>query len=359
MRVTNRKISVLAWVAVALLAARWPALAGVALDSASTPAHKENRYHLASTLAIGGEGGWDYLAVDEGARRLYVSHSIRVEVLDADTGKPVGAIDGLSGVHGIAVAPALGRGFISNGKTASVIVFELATSKKTAEIPVQGENPDAILFDPVTKRVFAFNHSSGNVAVIDAAAGNVVGSIDVGGTLEFATTDLAGTIYVNVEDKSQVAAIDAKTMAVKARWPLAPCEEPTGQAIDRDAHRLFVVCGNKMAAVVDSTNGKVVTTIPTGDRTDGAGFDPGTKTAFSSNGEGTLTVVHEDSPDKFHVVENVTTRKGARTMTVDEKTHRVFLSTADYGPTPAATADQPRPRPSIVPGTFVVLVVEP
>jgi YVTN family beta-propeller protein len=357
MRLGSRSFLVLALASVGFFAEPPASLAAGTPASTSHP--QETRYHLARTLPIGGEGGWDYLAVDEGARRLYVSHSTRVEVLDADKGTAVGVIDGLSGVHGIALAPALGRGFISNGKTNSVTVFELATLKKVAEVPVTGEAPDAILFDPVSKRVFACNHRSGNVTAIDAATAKVVGTVDVGGTLEFATTDLAGTIFVNVEDRGQVAAIDARSLAVKARWPLAPCEEPTGMAIDRSSRRLFVACSNRMAAVVDDSSGKVVMTVPTGDGTDGAGFDAAAKTAFTSNGDGTLTVVHEDTPDKFRLVENVTTRKGARTMAADEKTHRVFLSTADYGPPPPATAEQPHPRPSVLTGTFVVLVVEP
>ncbi|HEV8631321.1 MAG TPA: YncE family protein [Thermoanaerobaculia bacterium] len=316
-------------------------------------------YGVVREIPVPGDGGWDYLAVDPAARRVYVTHSTKVDVLDADSLQVVGSIDGLAGVHGVALAPELGRGFISNGKTNSVTVFELASLKKVGEIPVTGESPDAILFDPVSARVFVFNHRSGNVTVIDPAAAKVVGTIEVGGTLEFATTDLAGTVFVNVEDRGLLVAIDARTLAVKGKWPLAPCEEPTGMAIDRAHRRLIAACSNGLAAVVDPDHGKVVATVPIGQGVDGAGFDPQSLLAFSSNGEGSLTVVREERPDRFAVVETVPTRKGGRTMAVDEKTHRVFVSTAQYGPAPAPTAEQPHPRPPVLPGTFVVLVLEP
>ncbi len=314
-------------------------------------------YHVAKEIALGGEGGWDYLTVDSVGRRLYVSHSNKVEVVDVDSGKAVGQVQNLSGVHGIAVANDLGRGFISNGKSSTVTIFDLKTLATLGEVKSTGENPDAILYDPYSHQVFAFNGRSGDATVIEGKTGKVVGTIKLGGKPEFATTDLAGKVFVNIEDKSEVVELGAKDLAVKARWPLAPCTEPSGMAIDRKHHRLLVGCDNKMAAVVNTDNGKVVTTVPIGAGVDANGFDPGTGLGFSSNGEGTLTVIREETPDRFTVAENVPTRKGARTMALDEKTHTVYLAIAQYGPAPAATPEQPRPRPSIVPNTFSILVV--
>lgn len=313
-------------------------------------------FHLLQEIAIPGEGGWDYLAVDAAARRLYVTHSTRVEVVDVDSGKIVGEITDLQGVHGVAWASELGRGFVSNGKSSTVTIFDLKTLQKLGEVKTTGENPDAILYDPKSARVFAFNHSGGNATVIAAATGEVVGTIELGGSPEFATSDFAGRIFVNIEDKSEVLAIDSGSLKVSARWPLAPCEEPSGMAIDRARHRLLIGCANRLAAVVDSDDGKLVTTLPIGEGVDANGFDPGTRTGFSSNGSGTLTVIGEDSPDRFRVLEEVATRRGARTMTLDETTHRVFLATAQFGPPPEATPEHPHPRPPLVPGTFVVLV---
>jgi YVTN family beta-propeller protein len=315
-------------------------------------------YHVAKALAVPGEGGWDYLFVDEGARRLYVSHSTKVDVLDADSGKIAGAIDGLSGVHGIAVDPSSGRGFITNGRTNTVTVFATSSLAKVAEVPSSGQAPDAIVYDPLSKRVLAMNHRSGDITVIDPGAAKVVARIDVGGELEFATSDGAGRVYVNVEDRSEVAAIDTRSMKVVARWPLAPCEEPTGMGIDRAGHRLVIGCGNRMAAVVNADTGKVTATFPAGESVDGAAFDEGTHLGFVSAGEGWLTVLREEAPDRWTQLANVETRRGARTMTVDTKTHDVFLSTAKLGPPPAPTTEQPHPRPSIEPGSFVVLLLQ-
>jgi DNA-binding beta-propeller fold protein YncE len=335
------------------------AACGLYLTLSAPPAGaapESSGYHMLPEIAVGGEGGWDYITVDPAARRVYVSHSTKVVVLDADKGSPVGEITDLSGVHGIALAPDLGRGFISNGRSATVTIFDLKKLTKLGEVKT-GENPDAILFDPATHRVFAFNGRSGDATAFEAATGKVAGTIALGGKPEFATSDFKGTVYVNIEDKSEVVRIDPKKLTVTARWPLKPCEEPSGMAIDRKHHRLFVGCANKLMAILDAGSGKVITTEPIGEGVDANAFDPETGFAFSSNGggDGTLTVVHEDSPDKFHVVENVATRKGARTMALDEKTHSVFLPTAQFGPAPAPTAEQPRPRPTLLPNTFVVL----
>lgn len=336
-------------------------LAAQAAAPAAKPAPAKaakSSYHVSKELPLGGEGGWDYLTVDAAARRVYVSHATKVVVVDADSGKAVGEVANLSGVHGIALAPDLGRGFISNGRTSMVTIFDLKTLATLGEVKSSGENPDAILYDPPSGRVFAFNGRSGNATVIEGKTGTVAGTIALGGKPEFAVTDLKGTLFVNIEDTSEIVAINVKDMKVKARWPLKPCEEPSGLAFDRKHGRLFAGCSNKMVAVVDSGSGKVVTTVPIGPGVDANAFDPETGLAFSSNGgDGTVTVIHEDSPDKFTVVENVATRKGARTMALDEKTHNLFLPTAQFGPPPAPTAEQPRPRPVIQPGTFAVLVV--
>lgn len=313
-------------------------------------------YHVKTKFKIGGDGGWDYATADSDARRLYVSHTNQVEVLDLDSGSVVGKVPDTPGVHGIAIAPESGRGFVSAGRANKVVIFDLKTLQKVGEAPT-GKNPDAIIYDPASKRIFAFNGGSANATVIDAAAGTVAGTIDLGGRPEFAAPDGQGTVYVNLEDKSAVVKIDSRKLTAGSKWPLAPCEEPSGMAIDTRHHRLFIGCSNKMMAVVNTANGKVITTLPTGEGVDANGFDPGTGLAFSSNGDATLTVVHEDSPDKFTVVENAKTERGARTMALDVKTHNVLLPAAEYGPAPAPTADRPHPRPPVLPGTFTILVV--
>jgi DNA-binding beta-propeller fold protein YncE len=312
-------------------------------------------YHLINTYSLGGDGGWDYLTLDSSARRLYISRATHVIVMDADSGKVVGDIPDTPGVHGIALAPELGRGFISNGREGTITIFDLKTMQAITKVKA-GENPDAILYDPASKRVFAFNGKSQDATAIDAATGAVLGTIKLEGKPEFAASDGKGGVFVNIEDKSQIDALDPAKLKVKASWPLSPCEEPSGLAIDRKNHRLFAGCDNKMMAVVDSDTGKVVATAPIGDGVDANAFDPGTGLAFASCGEGVLTVVHEDSSSKFSVVDNVPTQPGARTMALDEKTHNVYLVTAKFGPPPAPTADNPHPRRTILPDSFVVLV---
>jgi len=308
-------------------------------------------YHVSKTIPIGGEGGWDYATTDSANRRIYISHGTHVVVLDADTQEKVGDIPDTQGVHGIAIANESGRGFVSNGRTNNVTMFDLKTLKTLGLIPA-GTNPDAIIYDPASKRVFAMNGRSGNITAIDAADGKVVGTIPVGGKLEFAASDGKGTVYVNVEDKSELVHVDADKLAVLHHWPLAGCEEPSGLAMDTKTRRLFVGCGNKVMAVVNADSGKIVTTLPTGDYTDANSFDPGTGLAFSSNGDGTLTVVKEESPDKFSVVENVETKKSARTMTVDFKTHNIFLPAADFDP--PAPGER---RGKMKPDSFVVVML--
>jgi hypothetical protein len=326
------------------------------LISATTFAASAPGYKVIKTYKIGGEGGWDYLKADSAARRLYISRATHVIVLDLDSGKTVGDIPDTQGVHGIALAPELGRGFTSNGRENTVSIFDLKTLATSSKVKV-GDGPDAILYDPATKRVFTFNGRSHDSTAIDATNGTVLGTIKLDGKPEFAASDEKGEVFVNIEDKSELTVIDANKLQAKTRWPLAPCEEPSALSIDKKNRRLFVGCDNKMMAVLDPDSGKVVASPAIGEGVDADGFDADSGLAFASCGEGVLTVVHEDSPDKFSVVETVPTQKGARTMALDSKTHNVYVVTADFGPPPAPTADNPHPRRSIVPDTFVVLVV--
>jgi YVTN family beta-propeller protein len=329
-------------------------LALVLAVSAAPQAPRPGGYHLLKKHILGGEGGWDYMALDGRTRLLYVTHGNAVEVLNVDTGVKGEPIAGLKGVHGVAFAPKRDRGYISNGRGNSVSVFDLGTHKVLEEIPVSGQNPDSIMYDAFSGRVFTFNGRTANATAIDAATGKVVGTVDIGGKPEFAVTDGQGTIFVNNEDASEVVAFDAKSLQVKTKWSIAPGEGPSGLAIDLENKRLFSVC-DKVMVVSDYTNGKVVTTVPIGGGPDAVRYDPGTKLVFASNGEGTLTVVQQESADTYTVLETVPTARGARTMELDPKTHHVFVVTAEYGPAPAPTPEQPRPRPAVVPGSFMVL----
>jgi len=313
-------------------------------------------YHVTKTWKLGGEGGWDYLKVDSAARRLYISRATKVIVVDADSGKLVGEIADTPGVHGVALVPDIGKGFTSNGREDTVSVFDLQSLKTLNKIKV-GNRPDAIWYDPATKRVFTFNAGSQDATAIDVTKGEVAGTIQLGGKPEFAASDGRGTVFVNLEDKNQLFALDADKLTVKERWPLPGCEEPSGLAMDQKNRRLFVGCGNKVMPVVNADNGKVLATLPIGDGVDATAFDEETGLAFASCGEGVLTVVREDSPDKFSVAENVPTQKGARTMALDSKTHQVYTVTSKFGPPPAPSATQPHPRPTILPDSFVVLVL--
>ncbi len=313
-------------------------------------------YHVTKTWKLGGEGGWDYLKVDSAARRLYISRATKVIVVDADSGKLVGEIADTPGVHGVALVPDIGKGFTSNGREDTVSVFDLQSLKTLNKIKV-GNRPDAIWYDPATKRVFTFNAGSQDATAIDVTKGEVAGTIQLGGKPEFAASDGRGTVFVNLEDKNQLFALDADKLTVKERWPLPGCEEPSGLAMDQKNRRLFVGCGNKVMPVVNADNGKVLATLPIGDGVDATAFDEETGLAFASCGEGVLTVVREDSPDKFSVAENIPTQKGARTMALDSKTHQVYTVTSKFGPPPAPSATQPHPRPTILPDSFVVLVL--
>ncbi len=337
---------------------RRTALCGAVLCFAVVLVAPAQSYHLAKTVTLGGDGGWDYLALDTVGHRLFIARQTRILVVNPETGTLLGEIPGLDRAHGIAFAYDVGRGFATSGADSSVVVFDLTTLK------VQGRttaalDADAILYDPVSKHVFTFNGDSHSSSVIDPVSGRRIGTIDLGAGPEFAVSAGDGKLYVNLEDKSAVAEIDAEGMKVTRQWPLAGCESPTGLALDRVHHRLFSGCRNGAMAISDAVTGKAITTVPIGRGVDGCRFDPGTQLAFASNGDGTLTIVHEDGPDAFRVVANVATRRGARTLELDERTHRVYTVTADFGPTPAATATQPRPRPSILPGTFALLMLDP
>lgn len=314
-------------------------------------------YKVIKTYKIGGEGGWDYLTVDAQARRFYISRGTHVIVLDADSGKNVGDIPDTPGVHGIALAPELGKGFVSNGREGTVTIFDMSTLAPIGSKAKAGENPDAILYDPATKRVFTFNGRSHDSTAIDAESGKVLGTIKLDGKPEFAASDAKGELFVNIEDKSELTVIDPNKLEVKTTWPLAPCTEPSGLAIDRQHRRLFVGCDNKMMAVVDADSGKVLATPAIGEGVDATAYDDATGLAFASCGEGVLTVVKEESPEKFSVAENAKTEPGARTMALDTKTHNLFTVTAKFGPPPAPSADNPHPRRTILPDTFEVLVL--
>lgn len=295
---------------------------------AAVAAPAADGYSIVKKIPIPGQGSWDYLTVDEGARRLYVSHGTQVEVLDVDSGSIVGSIPKTPGVHGIAIASELGRGFVSNGKTSTVTIFDLKTLKPIADVPT-GKKPDAIIFDPATSRVFAFNGESKSATVIEAATGKVAGTVDLGGGPEFAAADGNGFVYDNLEDESLVLKIDARKLTVEQRWPTAPCAAPSSMAIDRANRRLFVGCRSKVMAVVNADTGKVITTVPIGDHVDATVYDAETKMVFNSNGEGSVTVIRQDSPDTYSVVETVKTLPRAKTMALDPKTHQLFLSTAE------------------------------
>jgi YVTN family beta-propeller protein len=313
-------------------------------------------YHLLKKIPLGGEGGWDYIAFDSPTRRLFISRGTRVVVLNVDTGTVAGEIADTDGVHGIAFAPELDRGFTSNGRAGTVTIFDLQTLQVIGSAKT-GMNPDAIVYDPASKRVFTMNGHSNDATAIDAATGSVLGTIPVTGKPEFAVADGAGHVYVNIEDKSEELQIDTQNLKVTAQWPLAPCQEPSGLAMDVAHRRLFAGCHNEMMAVLDADSGKVVATPAIGDGVDANAFDPGTGFAFASNGmSATLTVVREDAPDKFSVVENVVTQRGARTMTLDPKSHEVYVVTSDFAPAPPSANENPRPRMMAVPGTFVVLI---
>lgn len=323
---------------------------------AQTQTQAQGPYHVAAQWKLGGDSGWDYMAVSPSGKLLYVSHGNHVVVLSTKTGKVKADITGLKGTHGIAFDTSGKFGYISDGGANEVVVFDSKTNAIVARVPA-GQNPDGIVFEPVTQTVWAFNGRSNTATVISDSTHKVVATVPLPGKPEFPVADGKGSIYDNIESLSEIARIDAKAHKVVAAWPIAPCEGPSGLAIDQAHSRLFAVCDGVMA-VVNADTGKVVATPKIGQGPDAARFDPRHQLAFSSNGEGALTVVHENSPDSYTVIQTLPTKRGARTMALDEATGTLYTDSADFGPRPAATAENPHQRPSIVPGSFVVLVIK-
>lgn len=318
------------------------------LAAMSLAADKAN-YKVVNVWKLGGEGFWDYLNVDSDTHRLFIARGTRVMVVDTASGKLLGEVPDTQGVHGVAFVSNLGLGFTSNGREDAVSEFDLKSLAVEKKIKV-GNGPDAILYDPFSKRVFTFNGRGQDATALDPSKGEVAGTLALGGKPEFPVTDEKGTVFVNIEDKSELVALDPVKLSVKSRWKLAGCEEPTGLSFDAKTRRLFVGCGgNRKMVVVDADSGRIVATLDIGEGCDATAFDPERNLAFASAGDGTITVVSEDAPDKFSVVETVTTQKGARTMTVDRKSHRLYTVTANVGP---------RPERKMEPDSFVVLVVE-
>ncbi len=322
---------------------------------APSTALAQKPYSVLSRWTIGGEGGWDYLTSDSKAHRLYVTHGPRVEVLDTDSGKVVGSITGLKGTHGVALDGTGKYGYVSDGGANVVVVFDRTTFATVASIPA-GTNPDGIAFEPVTKTVWAFNGRSSNATVIDTAQRKVVATIPLDGKPEFPVADGKGTVFANIESKNEIVRLDASARKITATWLLSNCESPSGLAIDRARRRLFAVCDGGKMAVVDADSGKTLANPSIGDGPDAARYDSKRKLAFSSNGGGTLTII-DASKDSYPVLQTVATERGARTMTLDEATGRIYLATAKFGERPPPTAENPRPRPAIVPGSFSILVV--
>jgi DNA-binding beta-propeller fold protein YncE len=307
-------------------------------------------FHVTKTIPVGGDGGWDYVTLDPDAHRLYITRGDHISVLDTKTDTIVGEVKGLSGVHGVALVPKLGRGFISNGRSNTATLFDLKKLTSIGEVKT-GTKPDAIVFDAPSGRVFTMNGGSSDATAIDAAKGEVVGTVALEGQPEFAVSDGKGLVFVNLEDKAEIVAFDARSLKVVSRWKLPQCEAPTGLAIDLKKRRLFSGCHSRVMDILDADKGTLISTVPIGAGVDATAFDPSTGLAFSSNGDGTLTVVKEESPGKFAVLETVTTLRGARTMALDTREQKIYLPTAKFEP--AKEGERPRP----IPGTFVILVV--
>jgi YVTN family beta-propeller protein len=319
---------------------------------------QEQQYKLLDKVKLGGDGGWDYLNADPVTGMLFISRGTHVQVMDMEKKTLAADILNTNGVHGIALAHEFGKGYISDGRDTAVTIFSLKDFTTIRVLKIMGLNPDAIFYDEFSKRVFTFNGRSSDATAIDAATDSVVGTVPLGGKPEFAQSDGKGTIYVNIEDKSTIAGFDAMTLKVLKTWSIAPGEEASGLAIDREHHLLFSVAGNKKMIVSDYEAGKVVADVPIGEGPDAAGYDPETHLAFSSNGrDGTLTVIHEKAPDKFTVVDIVKTQASARTMSLDPKSHKIYLSAAEFGKAPEPTKDNPRQRPPMLPGSFTILIV--
>jgi YVTN family beta-propeller protein len=316
-------------------------------------------YKISNKMKVEGDAGWDYLISDDSTGRLYFSNGTIVQVVNAADGKLIGTIPDTKGVHGIALAKDLNKGFISNGKDTSVTIFDLKSLATITKIKVTGKNPDAILYDQFSHKVFVYNGRSSNATVIDAKTNSVLATIDLVGKPEFSVTNGKGKIYVNIEDKSKICVINSTTLKVEQTWSVAPGEEPSGLALDIKNHRLFIVCGNKLMIIMDAENGKIITSLPIGTGVDGAAFDSEKERAYSSNGEGTLTVVQGKNGNDYKVVENFATLRGARTITLNQMTHHLYLPTAEFGSSPEPTKENPRPRPIMKLGSFIIIDVEP
>ncbi len=315
-------------------------------------------YKVSKKINVPGDGGWDYSAVDDVNQKLYVSHGDVVNVIDLKTDLTVATIPDTKGVHGIAIANDMNKAFITNGKDNSVTIVDLKTFALIEKVAISGQKPDAVLYDKFSKKVFTYNAKSNDATVIDAITNKVVKTIPLGGKPEFSATNNKGLIYVNIEDKNEIKTIDATKLEVTATWSIAPGDEPSGLALDTETNRLFAVCGNKLMIIVDAKSGKTITTLPIGDGCDGVAFDAKKKLAFASCGDGTITVIKEDKNDKFSVLETVQSQKGARTICINPTNGTLYLTTPDFGAKPEPTAENPKPRSSIVPNSFKVLVVE-
>jgi DNA-binding beta-propeller fold protein YncE len=320
-------------------------------------AQTKSEYKILHKFSLEGDGGWDYITADDSEARLFVSHGTIVQVVNMKDGKTIATISNLNGVHGIALAPEFNKGFITNGRDSTVTVFDLKTYAALSRVKVTGANPDAVLYDPFSKKVFVYNGRSSNATVMDAGTSTIVSTIPLDGKPEFSVSDGKGNVYVNIEDKSEISRINSTTLKVEQTWSIKPGEEPSGLALDNSTNRLFSVTDGLMV-ISDAQSGKVITTLPIGNRVDGVAFDAGLKRAYSSNGDGTITVVQEENANSFKVLETIPTQKGARTICVDKKSHHLYLPTAEFGETPPVTKENPRPRPSVKPNSFVVLDVE-
>ena len=322
---------------------------------AAAPAPQGSGYHLLKKVTLGGDGGWDYLSVDPVSHRFFISRGTHIIVTDMD-GSVVGDVPNVQGTHGAQIVNELNRGFSSNGRSNSVTIFDLKTLATISEVKLpMADGPDGFAYDPSTKNVFVFNARSHDATAVNAKTGEVSGTVPLGGKPEAATADGMGHMFVNIEDTAKLVEFDSKEFKVLNTWSLPNCEEPTGMAIDTKSKRLFIGCHSKVMLVADYS-GKIVASVPIGQGVDAATFDPATGFAFASCGDGTITVTHEDSPDKFTVVDTISTQRGARTMALDTANHRMYTVTSDFGPAPAATPDNPNPRPTQVPGTFTLLI---
>jgi DNA-binding beta-propeller fold protein YncE len=315
-------------------------------------------YGITHTYTLGGGGGWDYVITDAPRHRLFIARSDRVMVVDMNDGHLIAEIHGINGAHGVAIVPALNRGFATSGEDSSIVMFDLRSYKSLGRIPA-ADDADAIVYDNASRRVFSFNGDANSATVVDARKGRLITNISLGGKPEYGQPAGNGKIYINLVDSSQIVEVDSRAMRVTRRWSTAPCTSPVSMAIDTRNHRLFSGCRGGVLAVSDYVKGKVITTLPIGRGVDGAGYDPTRHDVYASNADGTLTIIHQDAVDRYHVVENFKTAAGSRNMGLDAASHRIYLPAADFGPPPDSSASNPRRRPPMLPGTFKVLVVEP